>query len=243
MAVIAYITLEPGTRPLVRRTHRGDHRHVAHGRPGLCAGAQPHARLSISSPSPESSTASTPDIDANASAIAAYLSNQARLRGLSTIQLIRRDRSVIVEGETSSNLECRRRRKTSSAKLDAGQPALIAPGTTNLVGGVIKLADFDDVYLYLARPIDPRVTRYLRLTEENAAEYEQLQANRFGVQIAFAILFVGMALVVLLSAIWIGLDFARSLVSPIRRLIGAAEEVVGRQSRRARAGAAARTAT
>ena len=44
-------------------------------------------------------------------------------------------------------------------------------------------------------------------------------------QIAFAIVFAGVALVVLLSAIWIGLDFARSLVSPIRRLIGAAQEV------------------
>ena len=36
-----------------------------------------------------------------------------------------------------------------------------------------------------------------------------------------------MALVVLLSAIWIGLGFARGLVSPIRRLIGAAQEVSG----------------
>ena len=129
----------------------------------------------------------TPDIDANASAIAAYLTNQARLRGLSTIQLIRRDRSVIVEGETTQQSRgAAARRRRSSPKLEAGQPALIAPGTTNLVGGVIKLTGFDDVYLYLARPIDPRVTRYLRLTEENAAEYQQLQANRFGVQVAFA---------------------------------------------------------
>ena len=65
----------------------------------------------------------------------------------------------------------------------------------------------------------------MRLTEENAAEYQQLQENRFGVQVVFAILFVGMALVVLLSAIWIGLGFARSLVSPIRRLIGATQEI------------------
>ena len=92
---------------------------------------------------------------------------------------------------------------------------------------MIKLTGFDDVYLYLARPIDPRVTRNLRLTEENAAEYEQLQANRFGVQVAFGIVFAGVALVVLLSAIWIGLGFARGLVSPIRRLIGAAQEVSG----------------
>ena len=45
----------------------------------------------------------TPDIAANSTAIASYLTNQAKLRGLSTVQLIRRDRSVIVQGETASN--------------------------------------------------------------------------------------------------------------------------------------------
>jgi two-component system nitrogen regulation sensor histidine kinase NtrY len=167
----------------------------------------------------------TPDIEANASAISSYLSNQARLRSLSVIQLIRADRSVVVEGKTTTNIEVPPPPERIFAEVEGGQPALIAPGTTNLVGGVIKLTGFDNLYLYLARPIDARVTRYLRLTEENAEEYEELQANRFGVQVAFAILFVGIALVVLLSAIWIGLGFARSLVSPIRRLIGAAEQV------------------
>jgi two-component system nitrogen regulation sensor histidine kinase NtrY len=167
----------------------------------------------------------TPDIGANTSAIASYLTNQAKLRGLSTVQLIRRDRSLIVEGETDSTVDAPPAPAEIFRNLDSGEPALIAPGTTNLVGGVIKLTGFDDVYLYLARPIDPRVTRNLRLTEENAAEYQQLQANRFGVQVAFGIVFAGLALVVLLSAIWIGLGFARGLVSPIRRLIGAAQEI------------------
>jgi len=167
----------------------------------------------------------SPDLEANATAIASYLTNQARLRGLSTIQLMRRDRSVIVEGKTKTNLKVPPPPESVFVGLEDGAPALIAPGVTNLVGGVIKLTGFEDVYLYLARPIDARVTRYLRLTEENAEEYEELQANRFGVQVAFAFLFVGVALVLLLSAIWIGLGFARSLVSPIRRLIGAAQEI------------------
>jgi two-component system nitrogen regulation sensor histidine kinase NtrY len=166
-----------------------------------------------------------PDIERNKGPIAAYLTNQANARALSAIELIRRDNSVIVAGETSTNLEVPPPPEKVFEEAEGGKPSLIAPGTTNLVGGVIKLLGFDNVYLYLARPIDPRVTRYLRLTAENAAEYEQLQANRFGVQVAFGILFVGMALVVLLSAIWIGLGFARSIVSPIRRLIGAAEQV------------------
>jgi len=167
----------------------------------------------------------TPDLNANASVIASYLTNQAKLRSLSTVQLIRRDSSVIVQGETASNLDAPPAPAEIFPTLDSGAPALIAPGTTNLVGGVIKLTGFDNVYLYLARPIDPRVTRNLRLTEENAAEFEQLQANRFGVQVAFGIVFAGVALVVLLSAIWIGLGFAGGIVSPIRRLIGAAREI------------------
>jgi two-component system nitrogen regulation sensor histidine kinase NtrY len=167
----------------------------------------------------------TPNLETNASAIEAYLSNQAQLRALSAVELIRRDRSTIVAGKTTTNLEVPPPPEKVFAEADNGQPALIAPGTTNLVGGVIKLTGFDNVYLYLARPIDPKVTRYLRLTEENAAEYQRLQENRFGVQVAFAILFVGVALVVLLSAIWMGLGFASSLVSPIRRLIGAAQEI------------------
>ncbi len=167
----------------------------------------------------------TPNIDTNSSAIASYLTNQAKLRGLSTVQLIRRDRSVILQGDTASPVDAPPAPSEIFDSLNTGQPALIAPGTTNLVGGVIKLTGFDNVYLYLARPIDPRVTRNLQLTEENAAEYEQLQANRFGVQVAFGIVFAGVALVVLLSAIWIGLGFARGIVSPIRRLIGAALEI------------------
>jgi two-component system nitrogen regulation sensor histidine kinase NtrY len=167
----------------------------------------------------------TPNIEQNSSAIAAFLSNQARLRGLSAVKLLRGDRAVILEGKTRTNLAVPPPPEKIIAEADKGDPSLIAPGTTNLVGGVLKLANFDDVYLYLARPLDPRVTRHVRLTNENAEEYRKLLENRFGVQVAFAILFVGMALVVFLSAIWIGLGFANRLVAPIRRLISAAGEV------------------
>jgi two-component system nitrogen regulation sensor histidine kinase NtrY len=45
------------------------------------------------------------------------------------------------------------------------------------------------------------------------------------VQIAFGLMYTVIALIVLLSAVWIGLNFANRLVAPIRRLIGAANVV------------------
>ncbi len=104
-------------------------------------------------------------------------------------------------------------------------PLLIAPGTSSEVGAVIRLKRFEDTYLYLSRQIDPRVTQYLRLTEANASEFRSLQDRRDGVQIAFGLMYVGIALIVLLAAIWLGIGFANRLVAPIRRLINAAAQV------------------
>ncbi|HUG62159.1 MAG TPA: ATP-binding protein, partial [Methylomirabilota bacterium] len=55
--------------------------------------------------------------------------------------------------------------------------------------------------------------------------YRRLEASRADVQIGFGMVFAGMTVVFLLSAIWLGLSFANGLVAPIRRLIGAADEV------------------
>jgi two-component system nitrogen regulation sensor histidine kinase NtrY len=65
----------------------------------------------------------------------------------------------------------------------------------------------------------------LRATQESVGEYANLEARRLGIQIAFALMFAVIALIVLLSSAWIGLDFANRLVAPIRRLIGAASAV------------------
>jgi len=104
-------------------------------------------------------------------------------------------------------------------------PVLVAPGDTNQVGGVMKLDVFDDLYLYVTRSMDPRVVDYVRLAREGATEYAGLDDSRTSVQIAFALVYIGLSLVLLLAAIWLGFGFANSLVAPIRRLITAADQV------------------
>jgi two-component system, NtrC family, nitrogen regulation sensor histidine kinase NtrY len=103
------------------------------------------------------------------------------------------------------------------------QVALIPEG--DHVAAVIKLHGYDDMYLYVARLLDPRVVEQLRNTQESVGEYATLESRRLGIQIAFALMFAVIALIVLLSSAWIGLDFANRLVAPIRRLIGAANVV------------------
>jgi two-component system nitrogen regulation sensor histidine kinase NtrY len=97
--------------------------------------------------------------------------------------------------------------------------------TPDGIATIIKLRGYDDKYLYIAGLLDPSVMQQLRVTQESANEYALLAAGRLGIQVAFAMMFGVIALIVLLSAAWIGLDFANRLVAPIRRLIGAANVV------------------
>ena len=84
-----------------------------------------------------------PDIAKNQEIIGDYLTNQARLYGLSAVQLVRRDGTVVVEGRTTTNIQVPPPPPNAFTEGDEGRPVLIDPGTTNLVGGVVKLVSFE----------------------------------------------------------------------------------------------------
>ncbi len=106
-----------------------------------------------------------------------------------------------------------------------GIPTAIAPGSTNLVGSVIKLRDYNEIYLFVARPVDAEVLEYMRLTDENITEYREYASNRLVFQITFTIMYVGLAVVLLLAALWIGIALANRFVGPIRNLMIASRRV------------------
>jgi len=105
------------------------------------------------------------------------------------------------------------------------QPHLISPGRENLVGAVIKLAGYGDKYLFVARSVEAQVLEYMRLADQNVAEYREYESNRLVFQITFAFMYVGLAFVVLLAAVWLGIALANRLVAPIRNLMVASTKV------------------
>ena len=108
-----------------------------------------------------------------------------------------------------------------------GIPTQIAPGSTQFIGSIIKLRGYDEVYLFVVRPVDAEVLQYLRLTDENITEYRQYASNRLVFQITFTIMYVGLAVVLLLAALWIGIALANRFVDPIRNLMIASRRVSG----------------
>jgi two-component system, NtrC family, nitrogen regulation sensor histidine kinase NtrY len=99
------------------------------------------------------------------------------------------------------------------------------PLTFSGAAGLKKLRNFDDVYLYVERPVNPAVVRHLIKTITTSAEYEAIKEIRNQLQLATGVMYLALALTLLLGAIWLGMWFASRLVTPIQQIIAAALEV------------------
>ncbi|EAU42463.1 probable nitrogen regulation transmembrane protein [Fulvimarina pelagi HTCC2506] len=154
-----------------------------------------------------------------------FMTEQARGRSLLGAQLIGEDKEAFLTADVETDQPLPVPPDDAMQQAIDGNLVFIPPGVTNLVGAIIKLRQLPKAYLYTVRAVDPQVLAALRLMEERSAEYQSLQDNRFGLQLAFALLYLGIALIVLLSAIWTGIGVADRLVRPIRLLMSAADEV------------------
>jgi two-component system nitrogen regulation sensor histidine kinase NtrY len=156
-----------------------------------------------------------------------FLTQQAKGRGMLGASVIRPDGTVIHSADiaTSEPLPLPPTDALETAK--DGAPVIIPPGVTNLVGALIMLRDIDNAMLYTVRSVDADALNAVRLMEQNRLEYSNLEGNRPVLQLAFAILYFGLTLIMLLSAIWTGIAVANRIVRPIRQLITASDEVAG----------------
>ncbi len=154
-----------------------------------------------------------------------FLSQQAAGRALAHAALIRSDGSLLMSAQTGADFAMPEAPIQAVQTAADGNPVLIEPRTRNIVGAIIKLRQIEDSYLYTIRLVDPEVIKARQIVTANTAEYRGLEANRRTTQIAFALLYLGLTLIIVLSAIWTGIAVADRLVRPIRQLIGAADEV------------------
>lgn len=87
------------------------------------------------------------------------------------------------------------------------------------------LSSYEDTFLYASRPVDPFAVDFPQQAATLIANYDGFEAYRAAIKRAFIIMYALLTMIMLLSAIWVGLDFANRLVAPIRDLIAATDQV------------------
>ncbi|MEA2938065.1 MAG: two-component system, NtrC family, nitrogen regulation sensor histidine kinase NtrY [Alphaproteobacteria bacterium] len=167
-----------------------------------------------------------PMFDQNREQFHQFMTAQANIRSLPVVMMLDKDSNVVDQAEVPiGEFSFEKPPREVLAPITDAEPQIWFLLDANYAAAAIKLRFYPDSYLYVVRPLDPRVVAQLRATREGVNQFAEIQAQRLGVQIAFALMYTVIALIVLLSAVWLGLTFANYLVAPIRRLIGAAQIV------------------
>lgn len=153
------------------------------------------------------------------------LTASATSRNLPGAMIIDKDRHILETAATGIRQDFQTPAGDFLKNVTEDEPQIGVFIEQNYVAAVIRLRAFQDTFLYVARLLDPRVVAQLQQTQASVKEYAELESRRLGIQVAFALMFTVIALTVLMSSVLIGLNFANWLVTPIRRLMGAANLV------------------
>ena len=158
------------------------------------------------------------------------LTTQTALRSLQMSFVFDADGVVIAKAATEPNRYFLQPDNVVMATINNNKVAIIPPGSTingsaNELTAVKKLEKIPGAYLYVYRQVNQNVIKHLNRTKEHIAAYKALQKNRAGIQVAFGLMYVLIALILLLAAVWLGIWLANRIISPIRDLISAAQKV------------------
>ena len=154
-----------------------------------------------------------------------YLNNQALLRNLSEAVIVDGTGQILAKSQfafalTFSNLD-----ESWISRARDGEVIIFNTGEGNKLRAAIKLNSFVDAYLLVGRFIDSNVLSAVDQTKLAASDYQSLSFRQFDLQVSFAVLFFAVTLLLLLSALWIGLNLATSIVAPLSQVIGVVDEV------------------
>ncbi|WP_439392287.1 ATP-binding protein [Bradyrhizobium sp. PMVTL-01] len=153
------------------------------------------------------------------------LTASASSRNLPGAMIIDKNTNILESADTGMRLAYSPPAPDFLSNVNENEPEIAVLPDASYVAAVIRLRAFNDTFLYVARPLDPNVVNQLKQTEVSVAEYAQIESRRLGIQVAFALMFAVIALTILMASVLIGLNFANSLVAPIRRLMNAAHTV------------------
>lgn len=153
-----------------------------------------------------------------------YFAGRAQVLGFSAAALMKRDGTVVEYGTApSSRIVQPEASDFDDAASDEPLCLILDEGRT--FAALRQMLNMPDTFVYASRPVDPLATTFPVQVQKLTALYEAYEGHRYNIQIAFAIMYALIALIMLLSATWLGLSVANRLVRPIRRLITATDQV------------------
>lgn len=153
-----------------------------------------------------------------------YLSRQAGIRSFQEALVVDGSGRVLARSAFSQSLEFDLLPDKAMKEASKGRVVVLSI-EEDRVRAIVKLDRFLDAYFLAGRFIDPQVIEYIDRTARAVDQYKNLEEKQEGIKITFVMIFVVVALLLLMAAVWVGMTLAGQLSRPISGLILASNKV------------------
>jgi len=159
----------------------------------------------------------------NKTAFQSYLNNQRVLRGLDQLHLINSKKELIMSAQGTEYIPIDDR--AINMVLNDDRPLKIINAFENYSGAIIKLPQYNDLYLYVIKYLDQDISKYLRESEEAINFYYTVEDQSTGIKVSFALIYIILVTLLLFLSITIAIRFSSRFFVSINNLITASEQI------------------
>ena len=152
-----------------------------------------------------------------------YLNNQRLLRNLDQLHLINNRKELIMTAAGTDYIPIDDR--ALKMVLDDDRPLKIINAFENYSGAIIKLPQYNNLFLYVVRYLDEDISKYLQESEEAVNFYYTVEDQSTGIKISFALIYVILVSLLLFLSITIAIRFSSRFFVSINNLITASEKI------------------
>ena len=152
-----------------------------------------------------------------------YITAQSKLRGLQNIYIINLDGDI--KYQQLSNEKYKKPLQQYLINASNGKPFWYSNAFEKKTYGIVKLNNFNNLYLYVVKNVDNQIVSFLKDTGDASTYYFKLKKNIINLQITFLIIYIMFTMLLVVSSVLVAINFASRINRPLNKIFTASKEI------------------
>ena len=154
-----------------------------------------------------------------------YLNSQKLVRKLDAIFLIDNSGKLLMSTDKNQIQYIPPSTEQLKMVLNDERPLKILNAYKNTSAALMRLANYDNTFIYIIKYLDPKISQYLTESSEALDFYYTVQDKRTGIKFSFAIIYIIIVTLLLFLSISIAIRFSSRFFLSINNLISASTNI------------------
>ena len=164
-------------------------------------------------------------LNSNINQFKSFLNTQKLIRGMDEVHIIENDGTLYLTTLEDTSLYSPPLPDALEMVLNDKRPLKIFNAYKNQTASIIKLENFEDKYLYIAKYLDVKISQYLLESQEAVNFYYTVLNKQTGIKISFVFIYLVIVSLLLFLSISIAIKFSSRFFRSINNLIIASSSI------------------